>query len=448
MRPAIFLVLIFFIYGFSTFAGPLQNISNKAEFESFLAEAGFNGVLAVEKKQTLIFKKAFGVRDFTSNNAILISDKFQIGSVTKQFVAAAILKLQDQGLLSIDDEVTKYLPHMKPLAGISIKDVLNHTAGIANYTDQPAFWQRVDYDKVLSLDEILSFIAELPSDFPARSNWKYSNSGYIIAGKIIETVSGLSWDVFIRKNLLQPLHMNDTDYEAYFERVSAVVGHITNTDGSLTAVSGFNMSWAASAGALHSTVDDMLKWMQIFDSSDLLSTDAKNLMQTPFKKNYGLGLIIDRFNNETRLTHGGRTPGFATGLAYLKESKLKVISFDSTDGGKLDVNTLALNFFAKGSAQALKVKPYPVDASTLQDYVGDFESTVSKLKFNVFVKENGLFLQPNDGQPAYALIANDKDSFRLMGIAGEEFIRDANNQVVELKHYQGGGISVFKKLTR
>ncbi len=432
--------ILFFLSSLS-FAGPMQTIGTVAEFESYLNEAHFNGVLLVTKNNEVLFKKAFGVKDFVSNTPLSTNDKFQIGSVTKQFVAASILKLQEENKLSLEDDVTKYLPESPIFKGIKIRDVLNHTSGIANYTDQDGFWQHLPQDRSPSLTDLINAIALYPFDFAPTTKWNYSNSGYIVAGRIVEVVSGESWDSFIRSHFLVPLQMTDTGYVESFKDVSDVVGHVDRGQGPVPFE--LNLSWAAAAGGLYSTLDDLAKWVTIYDTSALLSENSKTQMQTPFLNNYALGINVVNSNGETKITHGGRTPGFTTKLTYLKKSKMKVVKFDNTDGGIIEPEAIALNYFNKGTAEVPKLKPYPVDKATFSEYTGFFKAET--LGFNVFIKDNELYLQPDDGQPPYKLVANDKDSFRLLSIAGEEFVRDEAGQVIAIRHYQGGGSSEFKK---
>jgi CubicO group peptidase (beta-lactamase class C family) len=434
-----FAILLFF--GSLSFAGPMQSITSVTELDDYLNEAHFNGVLLVSKDESILFKKAFGVKDFVSNNALTTNDRFQIGSVTKQFVAVAILKLQEENKLSLDDDVTKYLPEYSVYKGIKIRDVLNHTSGIANYTDQKGFFQSLDPNKSPTLSDLITAFSIYPSDFAPTTNWKYSNSGYIIAGRIVEVVSGTSWDNYIKENFLLPLGMADTGYAENFAEVSDVIGHMDRGQGPVPFQ--MNLSWAASAGGIYSTVDDLAKWTAIYDTSVLLSDSSKTQMQTPFMNGYALGVSVVAANGDTKITHGGRTPGFTTKLTYLKKSKLRVVKFDNTDGGIVDPETIALNLFHKGKADAIKVKPYPVDATRLTEYTGFFKG--DGMNFNVFLKENELYLQPDDGQPPYKLVANDKDSFRLLGFAAEEFLRDESGQVVAVRHYQGGTTVDFKK---
>jgi len=436
-----FAILLFF--SSLSFAGPMQTISSVSELNAYLNEAHFNGVLLVSKNEEILFKKAFGVKDFVSNSPLTTNDRFQIGSVTKQFVAASILKLQEENKLSIDDDVTKYLPEYAVYKGIKIRDVLNHTSGIANYTDQKGFFQSLDPNRSPTLADLITAFTKYPSDFAPTTNWKYSNSGYIIAGRVVEVVSQKSWSNFIKEHFLTPLGMADTGYVENFAEVSDVIGHMDRGQGPVPFQ--MNLSWAAAAGGIYSTVDDLAKWTAIYDSSALLSEHSKAQMQTPFMNGYALGISVGTSNGETKITHGGRTPGFTTKLTYLKNSKLRVVKFDNTDGGIVDPETIALNLFYKGKAEAIKVKPYLVDTARLSEYTGLFKG--DGMNFNVFLKENELYLQPDDGNPLYKLGANENDSFRLMGIDSEEFLRDEAGKVVAVRHYQGGGISEFIKQT-
>lgn len=353
------------------------------------------------------------------------------------------MKLQEEGKLKLDDEISSYIPSLKNLGSIKIRDILNHTSGITNYTDHEEFWQNVEFNKTLTLDDLIEFTLKYPLDFSPKSRWNYSNTGYIIAGKIVEALTGQTWDQYIKDNFLIPLQMDNTGYGEYFDQVTDVSGHI-NQKGELTPFNEFNLSWALSAGALYSTVDDLSKWMDIYESSPVLTKESIQQMKTPFLANYGLGLWIKPFGTDTEIGHNGRTVGFVSQLSYLKNSKLKVITLDNTDGAFSQVGQLLLTFYSKGKAMALKLTLFNVDAKTLNDYVGKYTSP--SMQVDVFLENGNLFLKPNDGQPAYLLKANDKDSFNLEGFAGEEFIRNEKNIVVGIKHYQGGGITLFDKI--
>ena len=437
--PSLFLSSLLFIQ--TALAGPMVDLGSQQELDQYLSKNKFNGVLLVEKDGKTIMRKAYGVADFETNTPLKETDRFQIGSVTKQFVAAAILKLQENKKINISEELDKYIPGLP--ASANIKDALNHSAGISNYTDEKDFWKDVDNSKILSIDDLLSRILKLKPKFPPRAQFEYSNSGYIVAGKLIETASGLTWDKFISREFLKPLGMDNTGYSEYFNRVSPVVGHVQNEQGDYRPFGLINLSWALSAGALYSNVDDLAKWMSIYDSSPLLTEESKTLMQTPYKNGFALGIMVDKFNDQTRIRHNGRTPGFVSEVSYLKESKLKVISLDNVDGSSAPAGSLALSLFSQGKTLGLKMNKYTMDSKVLNDYVGEYAD--SKMKVELIVERDTLILK-TVGQKPHKLTPNDKDSFRLAQIAGEEFLRNEKGEVVTLRHYQNGRIFDFKRV--
>ncbi len=437
------LLTLVLIQSFSAFAGPMLELTNAETLSAYIEKTGFNGVVLVGLENKTLFKKAYGYRNFITKEPLTTDDRFQIGSNTKQFVSAALLKLQEEGRLSIDKSVIEYLPQYKSKipTEITIRDILNHTSGITNFTDHKEFWENLDPDKILTLDDLIEFTLQYPLDFEPRTKWNYSNSGYVIAGKIIEEVTGESWHEFIKKTFLLPLQMNNTGYAEKFESVSNVYPHIKDEKGEIVPYAGLNLSWALSAGAMYSTVDDLFKWTAIYSESHLLSEASKADMQRPFKENYGLGLMIQPYGQDLHINHGGRTIGFVSKISYLKNSKISVIKLDNTDGTTGGIPELLMNFYTRGKALVVKLDRIEMPADKLQDYAGRY--TAGNFEVNIFVKNEKLFLQPNDGQPAYELTANDEDSFNLGGFAGEEFIRDSNGKISGLNHYQNGYKSQF-----
>ncbi len=430
------------------FAGPLVTLTTNTQVDSYIQKSGYNGVILVAKEKNILMKKAYG--DTTLNNEngrpLVLSDKFEIGSITKQFVAASLLKLQEEGKISLDDEITKYLPYNSAynsvLKNIRIRDLLNHSSGVANYTDQEKFWDMVEYSRVLTLDEIIDFILPLPFDFEVRTQWKYSNSGYILAGKILEIVSNESWDQYIKNHFLIPLGMTDTGTTTYFENVSQAVGHMMQ-NGTLVPFTAFNLSWAQSAGALYSTVDDLLKWMAIYDETDLLSASSKKEMQTPFLRDYALGIGVKPFKDERMISHGGRTPGFVSNVTYLDKTKLSIICLDNIDGSVAGIGDVLLLYFTEGKAQAIKLDDYAMTENQLNQFVGAYECDTLKIK--LLIQNGTLYLLP-DGQRAYKMRPNDVDSFDLERFAAEEFFRNESGAVTGFTHYQGRTTSTCKKV--
>lgn len=439
-------ILLFFLaisFCPDTYSNPMTILNSKEELRSYLNKRHYSGVILVAEKNKILMREAFGFKDITSTDKILVEDKFQIGSNTKQMVAAGLLKLQEQGKLSLDDLISKYIIVPESYSKIRIKDVLNHSAGISNFTevDSGIFWKTFDKNKLLTLEDILNFTFKYPLDFNPTTNWKYSNTGYIIAGKIIEIVSGQKWDAYLEQNFFSPLLMNDTGHSDSFESVSSVKGHML-IKGELKTVEPLNMTWALSAGSLYSNVDDLLKWARTFTSPTVISEKSLDEMMTPFLQDYGLGIrVTQTHDGDLYISHGGRTPGFVSKLSHLKKRDMTFISLDNNDGIVGDIDQTLLTFFTKGTVTVTKAERINLSRDELLEYEGKFIGR--NLEIDIYVEGDRLFLFPKNQMP-YAMEAIEKDNFDL-GFAAEEFIRDSNGKIIELKHYQNGGTSIFKK---
>jgi CubicO group peptidase (beta-lactamase class C family) len=435
--------LTFLAFSNLCFARPFTTINSTAELKEYLVKKKFNGVVLVADKEKVLLKEAFGFRNLNSQEKLEADDLFQIGSTTKQMVALGILKLQDAGKISIDQKLKNYVSVPESYSEIKIKDILNHTSGITNFTDRQEFWEKLDAETILSHQDIINFINLYPLDFETRTKWQYSNSGYIFAGKIIEDISGHSWDKFLAQNIFQPLQMNHTGYALNFEKVSSVKGNVRIKGDVYQQVDDFNLSWALAAGALYSNAEDMVKWLRNYSNNTLITTESMNEMLTPYKKNYGLGVIIQNKDGDQFITHEGRTPGYVTQIGQLKIRGLSFVSFDNKDGAGGDIRSLLYNLFVKGKAEAIKPETIAVTVVELQEYVGTYSD--GSLVIKVYERDGELFMFP-EGQREIGTRAVDKDEFDLEGFAAEEFIRDENGKIKAMKHYQGEHTSTFSRL--
>jgi CubicO group peptidase (beta-lactamase class C family) len=219
---------------------------------------------------------------------------FEIGSITKQFTAVAILMLVEAGKLNVQDEITKYLPDY-PTQGhtITIHHLLNHTSGIKSYTS-------MDLGAIARTDmspmEIIDFFKNEPMDFAPGERWLYNNSGYIILGYIIEQVSEKSYEDFVEQNIFKPLGMDNSRYGSKGELIPMrAAGYQTTQNGYVNAAY-LSMTLPYAAGSLMSTVDDLHKWQLALLNNSLISEESKNLAYTDGKLNngkrmgYGYGL--------------------------------------------------------------------------------------------------------------------------------------------------------------
>lgn len=439
------LLIIISIFSAAVLANPLTTLSTKEDLELYLENKHFSGVVLVADKDKVLFRKAFGFRNLQTKELITTEDKFQIGSNTKQIVAASILQLAEQGKLSLDDLISKFILIPDSYKSITIRDVLNHTSGIPNYTDvdDHIFLKNINPEKILSLDDILNFTFKYPLDFLPKSNWNYSNSGYINAGKILEAVSGQKWNEYLKNNIFLPLNMLNTGYIDSFEKISSVQGHYV-ISGNLEYADFSNMSWALSASGVYSTVDDLLKWLRNYSSATVITEQTIEEMTTPFLHNYGLGVkIANTKDSDIYINHDGRTPGFVSYLAHLKNRDMSFISLDNTDGMIVpNIDKILYSLFIKGTASVIKTERIILTKDQLNEYVGKYSG--EGLEIETYIENGRLIFYPQ-GQLPFPMEAIEKDNFDI-GFAGEEFIRDENGKITAVKNYQNGGISIFKKL--
>jgi CubicO group peptidase (beta-lactamase class C family) len=446
VRNTVYISLFSLVLSLKLYAGPIVNIKNQDDLDNYIKTTDFNGVVLVKRQDKILYEKAFGYRNFETKEELKLTDKFQIGSLTKQFISASLLQLVEEGKIKLEDSVAEFLPDLNLDKTITLRQILSHTAGIANYTDQKIFWKNLDYEKKNSLDDLLSFIKTLNPDFLPGTKWNYSNSGYIIAGKLLEVLSGKSYSDYISKQFLSPLGMNDSGVEDHFEKISDVLGYeVSEVDGKVTteAVTGLNLTWALSAGDMYSTVYDLAKWVDIYHRNPFLSDASIIEMQNPILNDYGLGIFSSKYLGETMISHDGHTIGFGSSLVHLKESKLTVVSLNNNDGDRAGVSGLALLYFKTGNAFGFKQKELSIDQKKLSEYVGQYSN--GKMIVEVYLKNNALKIFVK-GQREFNSKYVDEDSFNIENFAGEEFLRDENQNISGLRHYQNGQTFDYKKL--
>lgn len=262
---------------------------------------------------------------------------YEIGSVTKQFTAAAILQLADQHKLSLDDDLTKYFPSY-PLHGqrVSIRRLMDHTSGIHGYTEIPAFGRLMA--RALPKDSLVALFRPLPLDFAPGTAMAYSNSAYFLLGLIIEKVSGEGYAKYLAQHEFQPAGMPDTRYCSNSEVIKNRASGYGVAGDTLQQAQYIDMTWPFSAGALCSTAGDLVAWTRALHSGRILSPGAYHEMITPAPLNdgtmirYAKGLAIDSLDGHRRISHGGGIPGFLSTVQYFPDDSLTVVVLINTAG--------------------------------------------------------------------------------------------------------------------
>lgn len=262
-----------------------------------------------------VYVKSYGLADVETGEAAMTGTIFELASLTKQFTATLVLQLQESGRLHMDDKAATYLPQYGLSPSITIRMLLNHTSGLADYLSFPAFqnW----YVAGVPDETVLTAIGSAALDSPPGTAWAYSNSNYFVLGAIIEQVTGQSYAVNLQQRIFTPFGLTSAHYDLP-PAPPAALGYSLRS-GTVAPVRLANRSALFAAGAVSADVNDVLNWDHALFSSAVLSAGSFEEMTTPAAigvgdgSYYGFGLFLDIFRGRRRTFHTGDIDGF---LAY------------------------------------------------------------------------------------------------------------------------------------
>jgi len=289
--------------------------------------------LLVALGETIVMAKGYGVADVENDVPVTSKSVFQIGSLTKQFTAAAIMKMVDAGELRLDDQLNDLLPEFAfPGKEVTVHQLLNHTSGITSYTRFRATLAKLEYRRIRHRD-MYEVIKDQHFEFEPGTGYKYNNSGYYLLGVIIEKVSGRKYSDYLAEHLWKGSGLTET----YFQRTPRIIKHRARgyTQSFLLGelqnarVAG---QWPFAAGGLLSTTRDLHRWNLALHGGSLISKDSYAKMTTPTSRGsptrphtYGYGLNIHDRDGRRVFVHSGGIPGFKCFNAFFPKSQLTVV---------------------------------------------------------------------------------------------------------------------------
>jgi len=427
------IILFFFSFLLSCAQKPSQFDSIVQHFDTANL---FHGTVLVAKDGKIVLNKGYGIADAVSKRMLEANTPLQIGSITKQFTAVAILQLQEAGKLSVQDKIIKFFPEVANGNKITIHNLLTHTSGLYNYTRDSVFWLH-EVDQSFSHEKMISRFATKPLDFEPGTKYSYSNSGYLLLGYIIEKVSGQSYEQYIRKNIFQPLGMNSSGFD-FGKAPNRAYGYYDNGTAFIKAIL-VDSTGAHAAGAIYSTTEDIYKWVQAIHQKKLLKEESWKAGFTPFKGNYAYGFIVDSTKSNKRIWHNGGIHGFVSHMEYFPQTNSAVILLSNYMQSDLMKLSDALNAALFNQAYELpkmkaeiKLHPY-----ALQQYIGEYSLTPA-FSISITVEGDKLMGQAT-GQDKFEMFAKKEDFFFLKIVDAKiKFEKDANGKVINLILFQGG----------
>jgi len=300
----------------------------------------FNGAVLVAEEGRVVFRKGYGMANMEWAIPVEPDTKFRLGSITKQFTAALVLQLVEQGKIKLDGKLSDYLPDYRKDTGgrITIHQLLNHTSGVPSYTGRPNFFPEESRDPYTVSDFVKKF-ASGDLEYEPGSKFNYNNSGYFLLGAIIEQVTGKSYEQVLKERILDPLGMKNTGYDHHGALLTKRASGYAKTPTGYDNAPYLDMSIPYAAGSMYSTIEDLYLWDQALYTDKVLSARSRELMYTPGLRNYAYGWNVVKAplggKETTIVQHSGGINGFATIIVRIPESRHLIVLLDNTQGTKL-----------------------------------------------------------------------------------------------------------------
>jgi CubicO group peptidase (beta-lactamase class C family) len=403
----------------------------------------------------IIYERGFGLADVENKVKVTPETKFRIGSITKQFTASAILKLQEQGKISVNDKLSKFFPDFPRANEVSVHQLLTHTSGIHSYTDKPEFMDKVT--KPISSDELVRFFKDDPYDFNPGEQWRYNNSAYFLLGMIIEKVSGKTYEQFLKETFFTPLQMNNTGIHTATAKLSNEAKGYQKSDEKYTATINWDMSWAGGAGAMYSTVEDLFKWNEaMFDGKVLNEASMKAAFtpvllsngQLPQGVKYGYGWGLGEYRGLDQIQHSGGLHGFISQLLRVPKENLTVVLLTNISPPEVNLNPMEVGeyFVWDKMEKQSSFEVQSVAGADLKSYEGRYDFGNSAVM--TITSEGDKLFARLTGQSRFEIFPSAPDQYFWKVVDAKiKFVRNDKGQVTHGEFEQSGRKLTIPKMT-
>ena len=396
-----------------------------------------SGSILIARRDEILLAKGYGLANREHGIPNTPETKFRLGSMTKQFTAMGILVLAYQGKLNLDDPLSKYLPDFPNAEKIQLHQLLSHTSGVPSYNGVEGYGE--NYIKPWSIDEVIDWFKDEPLQFEPGEDWSYSNSGYVLAAKVIEVVSGQDYDDFLRQEIFEKLEMEDTGQDVFTTVLPHRATGYGNAEREIYNAPYRDMPFTSGAGSLYSTVLDLYKWDRALYTDTLVSTELLDRMMTPVRNEYAYGWFVREEFGHKLVEHGGAINGFLSQSQRFVDDDLVVISlfnYESTFWRTVNKG-LAAMALGEEYEPTLLTTSVDVESDLLATYAGTYE-VMEDYFVTLAVKDGHLVVTATDDpKPSLGLAQSETKFFfpdinLMMNIDVDE-----EGQVTGLRMLQG-----------
>ncbi len=391
----------------------------------------------VSRGGKVIYQAARGMADLELDVAMQADHVLKIGSITKQFTAAGILRLAEQGKLTMQTKVGEILPAFHE-PDLTVHQLLNHTSGLPSYTDDSAYMMGNGIRGDVSAAEIIALTSDQPLHFVPGEDWRYSNSGYVVLGAIIEQLTGMSWHAYLAEQLTQPLGFGDTGYFNEAELVRGRVSGYSYEDGFINAPF-ISMTQPHAAGAFYGTAAELDRWQYALHTGKVLEPDsyAQMIDTSQGLNNYAYALSVRSLRGTPMISHGGGIHGFIAYALWLPEHEVSVVVLTNRMAPGVDAAQTAMRLAAQVIAQPFPIEQAVIEASdeTLQALVGTYRVDDDTVR-TLYLKAGEFFSKRGDGSADAVKYVGDDRYVLVDSLAYFEVVRDDAGAVQGVNFYQ------------
>ena len=350
----------------------------------------FMGSVLVSSGNQTLLKRAYGFANLTDQTRNTSSTRFLIGSLTKQFTAAEVLRLRDKGLVVLTQPISRYLPDVpKEWTAVTVGELLAHTSGVPDFTEQPT-WKTLEATPHSPEDAIHS-VSRLPLDFTPGTKFAYSNTNYVLLGLMVAQLTGRSLESAVSTDIFKPLHMTNSGFDEQGSPIPLLATGYQPAGAQLARAPMAPTRVAGGAGAMYSTTDDLLLWSRGLLAGKVVGATSLADMTRNEGGDYGYGFDVSFDNAVKVLHHSGSIDGFNASEYIVPTAKITIFVISNVNGPEPVIISKQLLAEMMGDQVVLpnERKDLPISQDTMREVVGSYNFGHGP---TIFADENGALI--------------------------------------------------------